>query len=82
MYQLASGYAERQMSAYVELQEAEFASATEGYTAARHQHEVGVSYFDQVSITLSGGMASTLAFEGSTEEEQFETGAEQIPVYG
>jgi isocitrate lyase len=81
MFKLAAGYAERQMSAYVELQEAEFASAEEGYTAARHQHEVGVSYFDQVSVTLSGGMASTLAFEGSTEEEQFETGVEQmVPV--
>lgn len=59
MFKLASGYAERQMSAYVELQEAEFASADEGDTATRHQHEAGASYFDQASGILSAGMAST-----------------------
>ncbi len=78
MFELALGYKDRQMAAYVELQEREFAAAEQGYTAARHQHEVGVSYFDQVSVTLSGGMSSTLAFEGSTEEEQFEEAAEAV----
>jgi isocitrate lyase len=80
MFRLAKDYSERQMAAYVELQEAEFAAADVGYTAARHQHEVGVSYFDQVSVTLSGGMASTLAFEGSTEKEQFEGSTEPVPA--
>ena len=80
MFELAEGYRDRQMAAYVELQEQEFAAADRGYTAARHQHEVGVSYFDQVSVTLSGGMSSTLAFEGSTEDEQFEHSGEAAVV--
>jgi isocitrate lyase len=71
MFDLARGYAERGMSAYVELQEAEFAMEINGYTATRHQREVGAGYFDQVSQTLSGGTSSTLALEGSTEQEQF-----------
>ena len=71
MFELASGYAERGMEAYVELQEAEFAMESAGYTATRHQREVGAGYFDQVSQVISGGMSSTLALEGSTEEEQF-----------
>ncbi len=57
--------------AYSELQQAEFASEGEGYTATRHQREVGVSYFDAVAMAVSGGKASTTAFHGSTEEEQF-----------
>lgn len=71
MFELASGYAERGMEAYVELQEAEFAMESAGYTATRHQREVGAGYFDQVSQVISGGMSSTLALEGSTEKEQF-----------
>lgn len=71
MFELASGYAERGMEAYVELQEAEFAMESAGYTATRHQREVGAGYFDQVSQVISGGMSSTLALKGSTEKEQF-----------
>jgi isocitrate lyase len=70
-FALARGYAERGMSAYVELQQREFALEDEGYTATRHQREVGAGYFDTVMTTLSGGQASTLALAGSTEEAQF-----------
>ncbi|MBX5465387.1 MAG: isocitrate lyase [Clostridia bacterium] len=72
MFQLARGYAERGMSAYVELQDQEFAMEREGYTATRHQREAGAGYFDAVAEVISGGLASTLALRGSTEEEQFE----------
>jgi isocitrate lyase len=71
MFALARGYAERGMSAYVDLQQREFALEEEGYTATRHQREVGAGYFDNVMTTLSGGVASTLALAGSTEEAQF-----------
>ncbi len=71
MFELAKGYKERQMSAYVELQEAEFASEADGYTATRHQREVGANYFDDVATVISAGQASTLAMVGSTESEQF-----------
>ncbi len=71
MFDLARGYAERGMEAYVELQEAEFAMESDGYTATRHQREVGAGYFDQVSQAISGGVSSTLALEGSTEAAQF-----------
>jgi isocitrate lyase len=71
MFDLSKGYAERGMEAYVELQEAEFAMESAGYTATRHQREVGAGYFDQVSQVISGGLSSTLALEGSTESEQF-----------
>jgi isocitrate lyase len=71
MFDLASGYKERGMEAYVKLQEAEFAMESAGYTATRHQREVGAGYFDQVSQVISGGPSSTLALEGSTEENQF-----------
>jgi isocitrate/methylisocitrate lyase len=71
MFDLARGYAQEGMSAYVRLQESEFAMEDQGYTATRHQREVGAGYFDIVSTTISGGLASTLALEGSTEEEQF-----------
>jgi len=71
MFELAAGYHERDMSAYVELQEREFAMETGGYTATRHQREVGAGYFDEVANVISGGAASTLALTGSTEEEQF-----------
>ncbi len=71
MFDLAKGYSERGMEAYVELQEAEFAMESSGYTATRHQREVGAGYFDQVSQVITGGLSSTLALEGSTEEDQF-----------
>ena len=72
MFGLARGYAERGMSAYVELQEREFALEEDGYTATRHQREVGAGYFDAVLEAISGGSSSTLALTGSTEEEQFQ----------
>ncbi len=71
MFELATGYAERGMAAYVELQEEEFAMEDRGYTATRHQREVGAGYFDHVSRVISGGTASTLALQGSTEQGQF-----------
>ena len=71
MFELARGYADEGMTAYVRLQEREFAMEAEGYTATRHQAEVGTGYFDQVSRVISGGSSSTLALKGSTEEEQF-----------
>ncbi len=71
MFDLARGYAAKGMTAYVELQQAEFAMEGDGYTATRHQREVGAGYFDEVSKVVSGGQASTLALVGSTEEEQF-----------
>ena len=70
MFELASGYRDRGMSAYVELQEAEFASETDGYTATRHQREVGTGYFDRVATALNPTSA-TLALHGSTETAQF-----------
>jgi isocitrate lyase len=76
MFDLARGYATRGMEAYVELQEAEFAMESAGYTATRHQREVGAGYFDQVSQVISSGHSSTLALEGSTEEDQFYDGTD------
>ena len=75
MFTLAKGYKERQMSAYVALQEAEFASEAQGYTATKHQREVGAGYFDDVTQTVSGGQSSLAALKGSTEEEQFAAAA-------
>ncbi|HZN22076.1 MAG TPA: isocitrate lyase [Gaiellaceae bacterium] len=72
MFDLASGYARGGMSAYVELQEREFALEEAGYTATRHQREVGAGYFDAVLGAVTGGESSTLALKGSTEEAQFE----------
>jgi len=71
MFNLAYGYARNQMSAFVELQEAEFAAADRGFTAVKHQREVGTGYFDAVTQTIQGGTSSTTALKGSTEEEQF-----------
>jgi isocitrate lyase len=71
MFELARGYASRGMSAYVELQEQEFALEEHGYSATRHQREAGAGYFDAVAQAVSGGTSSTLALEGSTEAEQF-----------
>jgi isocitrate lyase len=70
-FSLARGYAERGMSAYVDLQQREFALEEEGYTATRHQREVGAGYFDDIMTTLTGGKSSTLALTGSTEKAQF-----------
>ena len=71
MFKLARGYAEHGMAAYSELQEAEFAAAADGYSATKHQHEVGTGYFDAVAQAISGGDCSTMALSGSTEEAQF-----------
>ncbi|UNK58580.1 isocitrate lyase [Pseudoxanthomonas daejeonensis] len=71
MFNLAHGYARNQMSAFVELQEAEFAAAEKGFTAVKHQREVGTGYFDAVTQAIQQGQSSTTALKGSTEEEQF-----------
>jgi isocitrate lyase len=71
MFNLALGYRDRGMAAYSELQEAEFQSEAAGYTAVKHQREVGTGYFDEVAQAISGGKSSTTALHGSTEEEQF-----------
>ena len=76
MFELARGYRARQMAAYAELQQAEFDAEADGYTATRHQREVGTGYFDLVSNTISGGLASTTAMAESTEADQF-TGSKQ-----
>jgi isocitrate lyase len=70
-FDLARGYQQNDMTAYVELQQREFGMEDDGYTATKHQREVGAGYFDQVAQVISGGTASTLALKGSTEEEQF-----------
>ncbi len=72
MFNLAHGYARRQMSAFVELQESEFAAAEKGFTAVKHQREVGTGYFDAVTQAIQQGQSSTTALTGSTEEEQFQ----------
>jgi isocitrate lyase len=72
MYELARGYKDRGMAAYSELQQAEFASEANGYTATRHQREVGTGYFDEVAQAISGGQSSTTALGESTEAAQFE----------
>jgi isocitrate lyase len=71
MFELAHGYARRQMSAFVELQEKEFAAADQGFTAVKHQREVGTGYFDSVTQAIQQGQSSTTALTGSTEEAQF-----------
>ena len=72
MFELAKGYVDEGMTAYVRLQEREFELEQDGYTATRHQREVGAGYFDRVVEAVSGGESSTLALRGSTEEAQFE----------
>jgi isocitrate lyase len=72
MFDLASGYRAEGMSAYVRLQEREFELESEGYTATRHQREVGAGYFDLIAQAVAGGQSSTLALEGSTEAAQFD----------
>jgi isocitrate lyase len=71
MFELALGYKDRGMAAYSELQQAEFASEGDGYSATRHQREVGTGYFDEVAMTISGGQSSTTALADSTEAAQF-----------
>jgi isocitrate lyase len=71
MFTLAHGYKDRGMAAYSELQQAEFAAEQHGFTAVKHQREVGTGYFDEVSLVISGGTSSTTALAGSTEAEQF-----------
>ncbi|KZE46571.1 isocitrate lyase [Brevibacillus parabrevis] len=71
MFELARGYRDRGMAAYSELQQAEFATEVNGYTATRHQREVGTGYFDEIAQVIAGGTSSTTALTGSTEEEQF-----------
>lgn len=73
MFELAHGYARRQMSAFVQLQEKEFAAAELGFTAVKHQREVGTGYFDAVTQTVEAGKSSTTALAGSTEAQQFAT---------
>jgi isocitrate lyase len=71
MFELAYDYRDRGMAAYSDFQQREFASEDKGYTATRHQREVGTGYFDEVATIVSGGSSSTTALKGSTEEEQF-----------
>jgi isocitrate lyase len=78
MFELALGYRNRGMAAYCELQEAEFAAQPRGYTATRHQREVGTGYFDQVALAITGGRSSTTAMHRSTEAAQFQKAA--LPV--
>ncbi len=72
MFQLARGYKAQQMTAYVSLQQAEFAAERDGYTATKHQREVGAGYFDAVTQTVSGGTSALTALTGSTEVQQFQ----------
>jgi isocitrate lyase len=72
MFKLARGYRDRGMAAYSELQESEFAAEAEGYSATKHQREVGTGYFDEVAKVIAGGETSTAALTGSTEQEQFQ----------
>ena len=76
MFELARGYRDRQMAAYSQLQEAEFAAEANGYTATKHQREVGTGYFDAVSMAITGGQSSTTAMHDSTEHAQFRPAAE------
>jgi isocitrate lyase len=71
MFELAKGYREHGMTAYSALQQAEFAAERDGYTATKHQREVGTGYFDEVAQIISGGTASTIALKESTEADQF-----------
>jgi len=80
MFNLSRGYKERGMAAYSELQQAEFAAESEGYTATRHQREVGVGYFDAVAMAISGGKSSTTALAGSTEADQFHDDDHHAPA--
>src|SRR3546814_5816779 len=74
MFELARGYKDRGMAAYSELQQAEFASEAHGYTATRHQREVGTGSFDRIAQTIAGGEASTVALADSTRSEERRVG--------
>jgi isocitrate lyase len=80
MFDLAYGYARENMSAFVELQQKEFQAAPRGFTAVKHQREVGVGYFDDVATVIAGGESATLAMVGSTEEAQFNETPETVPA--
>jgi isocitrate lyase len=80
MFHLAHGYARNNMAAFVELQEAEFAAVDRGFTAVKHQREVGTGYFDTVTQTVQGSQSSTTALKGSTEDEQFFDEAKKLHV--
>ncbi|MFI5010860.1 MAG: isocitrate lyase [Hyphomicrobiales bacterium] len=80
MFELAKGYARRGMAAYSEMQQREFAAEPEGFTAVRHQREVGTGYFDAVAMAVSGGKSSTTAMSGSTEAAQFTRSSEPLAV--
>src|SRR6201982_3691681 len=82
MFELARGYKSQQMSAYVKLQQAEFAAESAGYSATKHQREVGAGYFDAVTQVVSGGQSSITALAGSTEEQQFERAPPSAVVHG
>jgi len=71
MFDLAYGYARQNMTAFVDLQQKEFAAAERGFTAVKHQREVGTGYFDEVTQVIQAGQSSTTALTGSTEEAQF-----------
>jgi isocitrate lyase len=71
MFELARNYREHGMAAYANLQEKEFAAEDRGYTATKHQRQVGAGYFDEVAQTIAGGEVETAAVKGSTEEQQF-----------
>ncbi len=77
IFDLATRYRETGMTAFVALQEQEFAAESRGYTATKHQREVGAGYFDGVTQAISGGSSSITALKGSTEEAQFEDAAEE-----
>ncbi len=79
MFELARGYSRRGMGAYSELQQAEFDAEKNGYTATRHQREVGTGYFDAVAVAISAGKASTTAMAGSTEHDQFHDKPRTVP---
>jgi isocitrate lyase len=80
MFELARGYKAEGMAAYSRLQQAEFASEKHGYSATRHQREVGTGYFDLVSTTITGGLSSTTALHDSTEAAQFKAHRSEIHV--
>jgi len=81
MFELANDYANRGMTAYSELQEREFAAQSRGFTAVRHQREVGTGYFDAVAMAISGGKSATVAMAGSTEAEQFSAGSTEAEQF-
>ena len=78
MFDLADGYRDRGMAAYSEMQQREFAAEERGFTATRHQREVGTGYFDQVAVTISAGQSSTTAMKESTETDQFNAGKPKL----